>query len=248
MSDDIRLYGLIGYPLTHSFSQRYFTAKFQRENITGCRFENFSLENIDQLKNVLQQPHLRGFAVTIPYKKKVLRFLDDAEDNVKLMQACNCVRIENGKLRGYNTDVIGFEESFKPLLQPHHTHALILGTGGAAHAVEFVLQKLGIAYSFVSRMPKAIRSTLSYDALTEKLMQQYTVIINTTPLGTYPDVDTYPPIPYHWLTEKHYLFDLVYNPEKTLFLTKGEQRNTLIKNGYDMLVIQAEENWKIWNP
>jgi shikimate dehydrogenase len=163
------------------------------------------------------------------------------------MQACNCVKIENGKLKGYNTDVIGFEKSFKPLLQPHHTHALILGTGGAAQAVEFVLQKLGIQYGFVSRTPKAIRATMHYDALDEGLMQQYTVIINTTPLGTYPDVDTCPPIPYHWLSPQHYLFDLVYNPEKTLFLTKGQQRGTLIKNGYDMLVIQAEENWKIWN-
>lgn len=242
-----RLFGLIGYPLSHSFSKKYFDEKFVRERISDCCFELFSIEKIELLKDILQQQKgLEGLAVTIPYKKSVSGFLDEASAAVIQMNTCNCIRIKNGKLSGYNTDVTGFEASFKKLLQPHHHQALILGTGGAAAAVEFVLKKLSIPYQVVSRK-KTADNRLVYEALTENIMQQYQIIINCTPLGTYPKVGEAPAIPYQFLSSKHYLFDLVYNPSETKFLQSGKERGAVIKNGYEMLVLQAEENWKIWN-
>ncbi len=244
----MKLYGLIGFPLAHSFSKNYFTKKFEDEGIHDCRFENFELENIGQVKEMLQQnPLLKGFAITIPHKKKILPFLTHATDDVKKMEACNCVRIVDEKLFGFNTDTIGFEQSLKKYLQPHHTKALILGTGGAANAVEFVLDKLGIQFLYVSRNRDVAVNIISYDELTEELLATHTLIINATPLGTFPKVDECPAIPYQFITAKHYLFDLVYNPAKTKFLQKGEEQAAAIQNGYDMLTIQAEENWKIWN-
>jgi shikimate dehydrogenase len=242
----MRLFGLIGYPLSHSFSEKYFTGKFEREGLADCRYRLFSIEQIDELKNILDRhPDLCGLNVTIPYKEQVLHFLQETDDFVKQIKACNCIAIENGKLKGYNTDATGFERSLKEYLQPHHTRALILGTGGAAKAIEFVLNKLGIAYKHVSRKPSA--GNYSYEQLTADILADYTLVINTTPLGMYPAVTEAPPIPYESLTSAHYLFDLVYNPEKTLFLRKGEERGAAIKNGYEMLVIQAEESWRIWN-
>ena len=243
----MRRYGLIGYPLSHSFSQKYFTEKFQREGITGCVYENFPLAGIDEFAPLIQQhPDLNGLNVTIPYKEKVISFLTAQSEVVKTIGACNCIKIVNGQLTGHNTDVVGFEESLRPLLQPHHTNALVLGTGGAAKAVHYVLNKLGIAFIEVSRTPATTRQ-LSYQQIDEAVIREHQVIINTSPLGMYPKVDECPPLPYQALTSKHYLFDLVYNPAKTLFLQKGEEQGAAIKNGHDMLIIQAEESWRIWN-
>jgi shikimate dehydrogenase len=241
----MKLYGLLGYPLSHSFSKKYFDEKFAKENITDAVFENFSLESIELLNEILQRKELQGFAITIPYKRDVISFLHESTDAVKKMNACNCVKINNGKLFGFNTDVIGFEKSFKKYLQPHHTRALILGTGGASSAVEFALRKLNITYKFVSRNRK--ENQLGYEDLNEEILQEYTVIINASPLGTYPATDECPAIPYSFISSKHYLFDLVYNPYETKFLRLGKERGATIQNGYDMLVLQAEENWKIWN-
>jgi shikimate dehydrogenase len=242
----MRLYGLIGYPLTHSFSKKYFTEKFEKEGTGDCQYELYPIPSINVFRQVLQQhPELCGLNVTIPYKEQVLPFLDEKNDIVEAIQACNCIKIENGRLKGYNTDVAGFEQSLKPQLRQHHTKALILGTGGAAKAVEFVLQKSGIAFKHVSRKPSV--NNYSYEQLTHRVITDYTLIINTTPLGSFPAINEAPPIPYEALTASHFLFDLIYNPEKTLFLKKGEAKGAAIKNGYEMLVIQAEESWKIWN-
>lgn len=243
-----REFGLIGYPLSHSFSQKYFTGKFEREGITDAVFHAFSIPSINDLNDVLQKhPLLKGFAITIPYKREVIPFLTEISPEVKQMNACNCVQIRNGKLIGYNTDAIGFEKSFIKLLQPPHKKALILGTGGASSAVEFALQKMGIACRFVSRTANKENNILSYADLSEAILKEYHVIINCTPLGTYPKTEEAPDIPYRLLTKDHYLFDLVYNPSKTKFLALGEEKGATIQNGYEMLVLQAEENWKIWN-
>lgn len=241
----MRLYGLIGYPLSHSFSKKYFDEKFIHAEITDASFQNFSLENISLLHDILKDKNLRGLAVTIPYKKSVIDFLYNSTNAVKQMGACNCIKIIDGKLIGHNTDVIGFEKSFIKKLKPHHTKALILGTGGAAAAVEFVLQKLNIEYNFVSR--KKIENYFLYDELNETVLNKYFIVINTSPIGTFPNVNEAPNIPYQLLTSQHYLFDLVYNPAETKFLKLGKQQQATTQNGYEMLMLQAEENWKIWN-
>ncbi len=244
----IREYGLIGYPLSHSFSQKYFTEKFEREGIPDAVFHVFVIPSIDKLPQLLKEhPLLKGFSITIPYKRSVIEYLDGVSTAVKEMNACNCVKIKEGKLYGYNTDIVGFKESFVKHLKPYHTKTLILGTGGASSAVEFVLKKLHINYIFVSRKKDAAKNIAGYADVNEALLQEYKIIINTTPLGTYPDVNDAPNIPYHLLTPQHYLFDLVYNPAKTKFLALGEQQGATIQNGYEMLVLQSEENWKIWN-
>jgi shikimate dehydrogenase len=242
----MRLFGLIGYPLSHSFSKKYFTEKFEREGLADCRYELFPIASIDELPQLLRsQPDLCGLNVTIPYKEQVLSFLHERTGQVKQIRACNCISVSNGKLKGHNTDITGFERSLEGLLKPHHTRALILGTGGAAKAVEFVLDKRGIAYKYVSRKPSS--KTFSYEQLTPAIIREYTLIINSTPLGMYPHITEAPPIPYESLTPSHYLFDLIYNPEKTLFLKKGEDKGAAIKNGSEMLIIQADESWLIWN-
>lgn len=242
----MRRFGLIGYPLSHSFSKKFFTGKFAREGLQQCVYENFALPVIDDLMGVLQQhPDLEGFNITIPYKEAVISFLDERSEVVQQTGACNCVRIINGRLHGHNTDVVGFGETLKRKLQSHHRHALVLGTGGAAKAVHFVLQNLGIDFLEVSRTPRFEQT--GYDEITPVLLKSFTLIINTTPVGMYPVTDQCPPIPYEHLDPSHYLYDLVYNPPKTLFLQKGEERGAAIENGMDMLEIQAEESWKIWN-
>jgi shikimate dehydrogenase len=242
----MRLFGLIGYPLTHSFSGKYFAEKFAREGLTDYRYDLFSIPAIDELPLILSQhPDLCGLNVTIPYKEQVLPFLNETDKVVQEIQACNCIRIKNGQLKGFNTDVIGFETSLKEQLRPHHRKALILGTGGAAKAVEFVLQKAGIEFKYVSR--KKTANNLTYSELDKTVVEAYQLIINTTPVGTYPVINEAPDIPYDDLTSQHYLFDLVYNPAKTLFLQKGEQKGAVVKNGYDMLLIQADESWRIWS-
>jgi shikimate dehydrogenase len=242
----MRLFGLIGYPLTHSFSKNYFTEKFKKEGIENCRYENFELANISSLSNVLDNnPGLEGLNVTIPYKESVLPFLNEMDEVVKKIGACNCISLGNKKLIGYNTDVIGFEKSLLKKYDVEHKNALILGTGGAAKAVEFVLRKRKIHYKYVSRYPSV--KNLSYEQLTPAIIKEYSLIINTSPLGMYPKITEAPPLPYQAITEKHFLFDLIYNPEKTLFLKKGEEQGAMVQNGYDMLIYQAEESWKIWN-
>lgn len=243
----MRLFGLIGYPLSHSFSKKYFTEKFESEGIADCRYELFPIETIDEMKELLQNnTGLCGLNITIPYKQLVLRHLTDETNLPEGIRACNCIKIKDGQLIGYNTDVVGFEKSFTPLLASHHTKALVLGNGGATAAVVYVLKKAGIEYSIVSRQKHGV-SNLTYADIDEKMMKENTIIINTTPLGTFPAVDECPAIPYQFITAQHYLFDLVYNPAKTLFLQKGEKQGAVIKNGYDMLVLQAEESWRIWN-
>lgn len=242
----MRKFGLIGYPLTHSFSQRYFTEKFIREGVRDCSYTAWSLPAITDLPGmVLADAELCGFNITIPYKEQILPFLHSRNEVVQAIGACNCVKITGGKLEGYNTDVVGFERSLVKKLQPHHTQALVLGTGGAAKAVGYVLEKLGIGYRYVSR--KGGDEFLSYQDVDGPLLQSHTLLINTSPVGMYPKVGECPPLPYEAITARHYLFDLVYNPERTLFLQRGEERGAEVENGYEMLILQAEESWRIWN-
>jgi shikimate dehydrogenase len=242
----MRRFGLIGFPLSHSFSQNFFTEKFQRELITGTVYENFPLADISELPGILQKhPDLAGLNVTIPYKEKVIPFLHSQNEVVQEIGACNCISIKAGKLHGYNTDVTGFEIALEKLLQPFHKKALVLGTGGAAKAVHYVFKKRGIEYIEVSRNPQGPRQ-IAYEDV-DAVMHDHLLLVNTTPLGMYPNEDEFPPIAYDMLTPRHYLFDLIYNPPVTAFLKKGEEKGALVKNGGEMLLIQAEESWKIWN-
>ena len=240
----MRLFGLIGYPLSHSFSKKYFADKFNREGITDCRYDLFPLEDIRDLRLLLNKDP-EGLNVTIPYKEQVIPFLDDMTDVVRETGACNCIRIRDGKLKGFNTDVTGFEQTLLQKLRPHHKPALVLGTGGASKAVKWVLAKNHIPFTMVSR--KASDDTLSYQHITPQMMAEYKLVINTTPLGMYPATDQAPELPYDGVTPDHLFYDLIYNPPKTLFLQKGESKGAEILNGSDMLVIQAEESWRIWN-
>lgn len=241
------LYGLIGYPLSHSFSKKYFTGKFEKEGITNTFYELFPLEKIEYFLPILKNhPNLRGINVTIPYKEAVITYLNKLDESARSVGAVNCIQIENGMLIGYNTDVFGFERSLLDFLaqrpiQP--TRALVLGTGGAAKAVVFVLQKLGILFESVSR--EAGKGDLTYNQL--DTLNDFSLIINTTPMGMSPHVETFPDIPYHCLNKQHLLFDLVYNPEQTLFLQKGAERGAATQNGLPMLYFQAEKAWEIWN-
>jgi shikimate dehydrogenase len=242
----MRQFGLIGYPLSHSFSKTYFTEKFEKEKLIDCQYESYPISSIDALPVLINSnPFLKGLNITIPYKEQVLPYLFQQSEVVRKIKACNCIKIENGNLIGYNTDVTGFEVSLKKQLSSKHKEALILGTGGAAKAVEYVLSKLGIKFKHVSRSASA--QNFSYAQLTPLVLEEHTLIINTTPLGMYPNADECPPIPYQWLSEKHYLFDVIYNPAKTLFLKKAEEYGASVQNGLDMLIIQADESWKIWN-
>jgi shikimate dehydrogenase len=244
----MRKFGLIGYPLSHSFSPAYFAEKFAREGIKDCSYEAFAIETIDKFPALITDGELEGLNVTIPYKKAVIPFLDDASEAVEKTGACNCIKIKNGTLRGFNTDVIGFEKSLAEKLNSLHTEALIIGTGGSAAAVEYVLQKLQIEYLFVSRsISGRSPQPITYNDLSPDVIRQHRLIINTTPVGMYPAVDHAPDIPYEALTAQHYLFDLIYNPAETLFLKKGAEKGAVTKNGADMLIIQAEESWRIWN-
>ncbi len=242
----MRQFGLIGYPLSHSFSKKYFTQKFVAEGIHNCSYELYPIASINEFPNLLQQvKDLEGINVTIPYKEAVLPFLHEQSAAVQEIGACNCIKIIDGRLTGYNTDVTGFQQSIEPFLQAHHQHALILGTGGAAKAVAWVLKQLGISFQYVSR--KKTAGSLCYEDLTENLMQDVQLLINTTPLGMQPNVLDKPSLPYHCINNRFLCYDLIYNPEKTAFLQLAEAQGAVIKNGADMLLIQAEESWKIWN-
>ncbi|MFL5742962.1 MAG: shikimate dehydrogenase family protein [Flavisolibacter sp.] len=242
----MRRFGLIGKTLKHSFSQSYFTRKFSESKLLDCRYDNFELSSINELPGLLENtPNLRGFNVTIPYKLEVIPFLHHKMKMVEEIGACNCVRINGSTLTGYNTDAIAFQSSLKKRLRPHHHCALVLGSGGASKAVQYALKELGIDFFVVSRNKKF--NQLGYEDIGEEMIRNHQIIINTTPLGMYPNIQDDPPIPYRALTTDHLLYDLVYNPEKTKFLQQGEQKGAEIINGLEMLHAQAEESWKIWN-
>lgn len=242
----MRRFGLVGKTLKHSFSKKYFTDKFKSQGIRDCSYQNFELQDNHQLEVFLKNiPGLEGFNITFPYKEAVLPFLDQYDLSVKEIGACNCVKIQDGKLLGFNTDSQGFRQSLQQHLKSGFNKALVLGTGGASKAVCHALMQLGISFQLVSR--KSGPGMLNYHELTEPVMLSHNIIINTTPLGTFPDVNDAPPIPYSWLSPRHLLFDLVYNPGKTKFMDEGEKMGAQIVNGYEMLVLQAEESWRIWN-
>jgi len=238
------VYGLIGYPLTHSFSAGYFSEKFSAGYIHAV-YHNFPLENISQFPDLLQQqPHLKGLNVTIPHKQAIIPYLDQLSEEATKIGAVNCISFSEGKLTGHNTDVTGFRESLRPLLRTGHQKALILGTGGASLAVAYALDQLGIAYLKVSRQPSS--TTIGYGNISPEIVAAHTVIINTTPLGTYPSIDSFPDFPYSLLGPQHLLYDLVYNPAETAFLTFGKRQGAMTKNGLEMLHLQAEAAWQIW--
>jgi shikimate dehydrogenase len=258
----MKKYGLIGYPLTHSFSKKYFTEKFLREGLDSYQYELYPLPNLSDLPELINSiPDLCGLNVTVPHKIGVMFYLDKVDPAAKEIDAVNCIKIVNHqpveaffsgelssmqvRLEGYNTDAYAFEESLKPLLKKHHHKALILGTGGASRAVAYVLKKLGISYKKVSR--RAVGKQLSYKKLSEDILQDHLLIINTSPVGTAPNIEECPDIPYEFLTNKHLLYDLVYNPAETEFLKRGKARGASIKNGLEMLHLQAEKSWEIWN-
>lgn len=241
-------YGLLGHPLGHSFSRTYFNQKFEAEKI-NAQYLNFDIPSIKDIKSILKEnPDLNGLNVTIPYKEQVIPFLDDLDEDARLIGAVNVIKFTKGifgkKLKGYNSDVIGFKQSIEPLLDETHRKALILGTGGASKAVFHGLKQLGVGSTMVSRKPKEF--CITYEEITTKTMEQYTVIINTTPLGMFPNINACPEIPYHLLTPKHLLYDLLYNPDETLFMKKGKEKGAVVKNGLEMLLLQAFAAWEIW--
>lgn len=244
----MKVYGLIGKTLHHSFSMRYFSEKFRSEGLIDAQYRNFELQGLaTEIPLLKNDSELKGLNVTIPYKREIIPFLDDVTDECLEIKACNCIKIKDGKWTGYNTDVIGFEKTFAPYLKPYHKKALILGTGGASNAVAFVLKKLHIDFLKVSRSDSQHSAVISYEDVTSDLLKRYKVVINTTPLGTSPNVTECPKLPFDSVTDQHYFFDLIYNPSKTEFLHLAESRGAFIENGERMLAIQAEESWEIWN-
>lgn len=258
----MKKYGLIGYPLTHSFSKKYFTEKFSKDGLEDREYELYPLRNLSDLPELINDiPDLCGLNVTVPHKIGVMFYLDKIDPAAKEIDAVNCIKIVNHqpveaffngelssmkvRLEGYNTDAFAFEASLKPLLKKHHQKALILGNGGAARAVAYVLNKLDISYRLVSR--RAIGKQITYKHLTADVIRDRLLIINTTPLGTAPNIEECPEIPYELLTSKHLLYDLVYNPAETEFLKRGKEQGAGIKNGLEMLELQAEKSWEIWN-
>ncbi len=240
--------GLLGKNISYSFSRSYFKQKFINENIENTTYENFDIESIEQFPSIISDTlHLKGLNVTIPYKQEVIPFLDKINKKAKAIGAVNTIKItKKGKLVGYNTDCYGFSKSLEPLLKPHHKKALILGTGGASKAVAYSLKKLGIDYKYVSRkLSDGINFT--YETLTESVIKEHLIIINCTPLGTFPNIDNCPDIPYKAITNNHILFDLIYNPEQTKFLKLGKDHGAVTENGLNMLKLQAEKAWSIWN-
>lgn len=244
----MKQFGLIGLPLTHSFSKKYFSEKFLRENIEA-QYDLYELQDIADVESLIENGNLSGLNVTIPYKEKVIKYLTELDETAAEIGAVNVVKFirSEGKLtlKGYNSDTIGFENALKPFLQPYHKKALILGTGGASKAIDYTLRKLGIETTFVTRMAKP--GMLTYWELNEKTLKDNLLIVNTSPVGTFPHANECPDIPYQFLTREHLLFDLVYNPAETLFMKKGKEQGAQILNGESMLVGQAEAAWEIWN-
>ncbi len=239
----MRTFGLIGKNIEYSFSRSYFKQKFERENISDAQYVNFDIPHVDDFLKIRDTGHA-GYNVTIPYKTSILPFLDDLSPEAQQIGAVNTIKIVNDKYIGYNTDVTGFSQSLKPLLKPCHLKALVLGNGGASKAVVFALKKMNIPYLIAARKP--LNGQILFQNIDAKLLLSHQIIINCTPLGTYPDTGDCPPLPYTAITPEHLLYDLIYNPVKTRFLLHGETQHAQIKNGYEMLVLQAEEAWKIW--
>lgn len=248
MTDILRKrFGLLGRNINYSFSKGYFTDKFNAENFEGCTYENFDIPEISTFPELVKNnSNLKGLNVTIPYKEVVIPFLTKLSKKAAVIGAVNTIKFtKKGKLKGYNTDYYGFKKSLEPLLQSHHKKALILGTGGASKGVAYALDELGIAYTFVSR--RASEKVLGYNQITDLVFDEYQIIINSTPVGTSPNTEAYPEIPYNFFTKKHIAYDLIYNPAETQFLKKAKAQGAQIKNGLDMLVFQAEKAWEIWN-
>ena len=242
-------YGLIGHPLGHSFSKSFFNEKFQNE-IIDAEYINFDIPDIDDLPEVLaSNPELRGLNVTIPYKEKVISFLDSLSPEARAIGAVNVIRVTskgNGfKLKGFNSDVIGFTKSIEPLLEKHHKKALILGTGGASKAIDYGLKALGLETVYVSRYERP--GTIQYETITPEVVKEYNVIVNCTPVGMFPHTDECPRLPYEALDEHNILYDLLYNPDATLFMYKGRKQGATVKNGLEMLLLQAYASWEFWN-
>lgn len=246
---DMDKYGLIGYPLGHSFSINYFNEKFENENI-DAEYINFEIPSIDALPEILaSNPELRGLNVTIPYKEKVISFLDSVSPEARTIGAVNVIRVEHKgnetKLKGYNSDVIGFTRSIEPLLERFHKKALILGTGGASKAINYGLKSLGLETVFVSRYERP--GTIQYNKITPDIIREYNVIVNCTPCGMYPHIDECPLLPYEAMDSRNLLYDLLYNPDQTLFMKKGAEHGATVKNGLEMLLLQAFASWEFWN-
>jgi shikimate dehydrogenase len=237
----MKTFGLIGKSLSHSFSSSYFNEKFFKEEINNTEYLNFELNDISEFPQLIKKKNLSGINVTLPYKESIIPFLDELSENAKRIGSVNTIQISNGKLIGHNTDVIGFKQSITPLLSGRNT-ALILGDGGAAKAVKFVFNQLNISHKTINR-----NSSFDYSDITSEIIDFNTIIVNTTPLGMIPEIKNYPQIPYELLTEEHLLFDLIYNPKETLFLKYGRANKACTKNGLEMLQIQAETSWNIWN-
>ena len=247
----MRIFGLLGYPLHHSRSKEYFTAKFKNENISECVYENFSLENISDLPNLLSEnTEIEGLNVTIPHKTAVIDLIDETDITAKAIGAVNCLKISrnSGKIsiKGFNTDAEAFRQSIEPMLSKFRGKAIILGTGGSSKAVSYALSEMNIPHVFVSRNPFH-KDHISYNEIDAGFLKEYKLIVNCTPTGMFPEIDTAPMLPYEALNKEHILFDLVYNPEETLFLKKAKAQGASTKNGLEMLYLQAEASWKIWN-
>lgn len=242
----MKTYGLVGKNIDYSFSRTYFTEKFKRENI-AANYRNFDLEDISQFPQILEKnPNISGLNVTIPYKQAVIPFLDKLSADAEKIGAVNTIKIEKDRsLTGHNTDFTGFRESLQELLKEHHRKALILGTGGASKAVAYALEDLGIQYKFVSR--KAGNDRLDYAAIDQRLLQEFSIIVNCTPLGTFPDIEKHPPLPFQYINSDHLVYDLIYNPESTKLMDLARKQGASVSNGLKMLVLQAEAAWRIWN-
>jgi len=242
-----KTFGLIGKKLSHSFSKGYFANKFKKSKMKGFDYVNFELNNINEFPELLKKDEsIAGFNVTIPYKEVIIPYLDSVSKKAREIGAVNTIAVRNDKLFGFNTDVYGFENSLaKTMSWKSLDHALILGTGGASKAIQYVLEDLGISYNLISRTES--NETLLYNDLDKRMMKKVQLIVNATPLGMHPNIDDAPNIPYQFLGPQHLLYDLIYNPEKSLFLKMGEEKGAMIKNGYEMLVLQADRSWQIWN-
>jgi shikimate dehydrogenase len=240
-------FGLIGYPLKHSFSKAYFSSKFEREGLANFSYENYEMTSLNEIKELIVNENLAGFNVTIPFKEKIIPFLDELSDEANAIGSVNTVYCRvDGKLIGHNTDYLAFMQTLKPLLKPYHTQALILGNGGSAKTVAYVLNLLGIQYQIVTRNPQE-PNHISYENLLAIDIRNAPLIINTSPLGMFPNVDEKPDLPYAGIDKFHLLYDLIYNPTITAFLQEGEHYGAATKNGYDMLIKQAQESWKLWS-
>jgi len=243
----MKIFGLVGKDIAYSFSQKYFSDKFKKENRNDCIYKNFDIPDSTYFTQIIKKnKNIKGLNVTIPYKQEIIPYLDKLSRKAEEIGAVNCIKItKKNKLKGYNTDIYGFKKSLLTLLQPHHTHALIFGTGGASKAVAYVLEKLNISYKYVSRNPQ--ENNFSYNNLSKNVIEQHTLLINCTPTGTFPTIENAPQVNYNYLSNKHLVFDLIYNPNQTKFLKLAKENGSTTKNGYDMLVYQAEKSWEIWN-